>query len=44
MDTGDDTQDFTVQIDQEIKICYAINTHTPDFVQNTDWGLFRIKF
>jgi DOMON domain len=32
MDTGDATQDYVVEIDQEIKICYAINTMTPDFV------------
>lgn len=44
MDTGDATQDFVVQLEQETKICYAINTMTPDFVQNTDWGLFKIKY
>lgn len=44
MDTGDKEQDFVVEIDQEIKICFALNMMTPDFMQNTDWGLFKITY
>lgn len=44
MDTGDVLEDFAVSMDEWIKICYAINVETPDFMQNTDWGLFKIKF
>lgn len=44
MDTGDSEQDFVVELEKEIKICYAINIYTPDFLQNTDWGLFKIRY
>ena len=44
MDTGDYDQDYTVEMDKDIKICYAVNMNTPDFMQNTDWGLFKITY
>lgn len=44
LDTGDYNEDYVVEMDKWINICYAINSHTPDFVQNTDWGLFKIKY
>ena len=44
MDTGDTEQDYIVEHDKEFKICYAVNINTPDFFQNTDWGLFKIRY
>lgn len=32
MDTGDEMQDYVVVMNKEIKICYAVNMMTPDFV------------
>jgi len=44
MDTGDEEQDYVVQVDEIIKVCYALNTKTPDFEQNNEWGLFKIRY
>ena len=44
LDTGDAEQDFIIEVDKEHKICFAVNMNTPDFLVNTDWGLFKIKF
>lgn len=44
LDTGDVEEDFAVTMDEWINICYGVNIDTPDFIQNTDWGLFRIRF
>lgn len=44
MDTGDTEQDYAVQMDTIINVCYALNNKTPDFLQNTDWGLFKIRY
>lgn len=42
LDTGDDF-DFQIPLDTELKICFAVNTKTPNFEVNSDWGLFKIK-
>jgi hypothetical protein len=44
MDTGDKEQDYIVEMDKQIKICFGLNVNTPDFLQNTDWGLFLITY
>jgi hypothetical protein len=32
LDTGDGDQDFVIELDKQNKICFAVNTHTPDFM------------
>jgi hypothetical protein len=44
LDTGDLHQDYVVELDRDINVCFGINIHTPDFVANTDWGLFKIRY
>ena len=44
LDTGDGKEDYVVELDKDINICFGINIETPDFVANTDWGLFKIRY
>jgi hypothetical protein len=43
LDTGD-KEDYLVQLDKDINICFGLNINTPDFEANTDWGLFKIRY
>lgn len=44
LDTGDEEQDFMVQLDKDLRVCFGINAKTPDFIANTDWGLFKMRY
>ena len=44
LETGDDKEDYVVELDKDINICFGINIKTPDFEANTDWGLFKIRY
>jgi len=44
LDTGDLEEDYIVELDRDTNVCFAININTPDFVANTDWGLFKIRY